>query len=420
MIELITGLPGNAKTLMGLRRVIDRAAAEKRAVYYSGIKKLSLDDPRLKGTTWTEIEADKWIDCPPGSLIFLDEAQKTFRSRSLGVIPPKHVTELEEHRHRGIDFVMITQHPSLIDPAVRKLTQTHMHLVRIWGMEASTVHRWDSVRDNCDKPSSRKDSEKSRWAFDKSLYGVYHSADVHTFKRKLPTRLKLLMAVPVLLGAAAYTVYYKVHRIGAPAPGAVSPVVATAPAGKIPQHGFVPGQVLPAAAPVQLPLALTDPVTDARSYLAMQTPRVTGLPQSAPRYDALTAPVRVPVPAMCVQIGSVRSESGHVDCKCFTQQGTPMGVPFNMCLEFARNGYFQDFDADKDRQQVARSEASVGVLSSKPDAPAPGREAGASVVSFATPPDDVPRPVGRPSPSPGANDGPPNNKATRAAGASGA
>jgi zona occludens toxin len=86
MIELITGLPGNAKTLYTIGEVKRRAEAEGRPVYYAGIKELQLD--------WTPIEADKWTDCPAGSIIVIDECQKVFRNRSLGAQPPAHVTEL--------------------------------------------------------------------------------------------------------------------------------------------------------------------------------------------------------------------------------------------------------------------------------------------------------------------------------------
>ena len=83
MIELITGLPGNSKTLFSIRHLIDRASQENRAVYYSGLKEFKADDPRLKGTTWTEFDPLKWHETvPSGALIFIDEAQTIFRARS--------------------------------------------------------------------------------------------------------------------------------------------------------------------------------------------------------------------------------------------------------------------------------------------------------------------------------------------------
>lgn len=363
-INMITGLPGNAKTLFAISLVKPWAERENRPVFYSGIK-----DCLIPG--WTEVDPLKWMDCPAGSIILIDEAQKTFRNRSLGSAHPLHVTELEEHRHRGVDFVMITQHPSLVDPAVRKLTQTHRHMVRVWGMEVSTVHKWDTVRDNCDKPSARKDSEKTKWKFDKSLYGLYHSADLHTMKRSIPLRAKLLLLVPVVLAAAGYVVWSKVGPKKHVSPGGESlsgPLSAPSTAGVQPK--------------------VIDPVADAKEYAYKVTPRVVGLPHTAPRYDALTVPVRVPVPAACVAIGSLRSEKG-LRCRCYSQQGTPMQVEYSMCLDIAKNGYFQDFDADPQRQASGQGQADVPVAAAAPAQPTTSSSAVAVI------PDMTPAKIGR-------------------------
>jgi zona occludens toxin len=407
MIELITGLPGNGKTLFTISQVKAQAERENRVVFYHGIPDLAID-------SWTKIDDPReWSKVPPGSIVVIDEAQKTFRNRSLGSLPPQFVTDLETHRHLGIDLVMITQHPSLIDPAVRRLAGRHRHMVRVWGMEASTVHRWDSVKDNCDK--SRADSEKTKWAFDKSVYKLYKSAEVHTMKRSIPGRVKLLLVLPLLLAAA---VWYVAHTVAkktvAPGSGAV---VATAP-GALPVAPGLPSSVRGGAA---VPF---DALADAKQYLAMTTPRVEGLPQTAPKYDELTKPSRVPVPAMCVQIGSVREvrDGSSVNCKCYTQQGTPMGVPFNMCVEFARNGFFQDFDPERDRVASQRTEAGVSTLSERPDqslrsgarAIDPVSDRAPVVLAFAEFPDSPRQKAGSQKTGSQVNDGPPNNRSSRA------
>lgn len=363
MIELITGLPGNGKTLYTISHVKAAAEAENRPVYYHGIPELTLN--------WEPLEDPrKWMDVPPRSIVVIDEAQKTFRNRSLGAQPPDFVTALETHRHLGIDLVMITQHPSLIDPAVRRLAGRHQHLVRIWGMEASTVHKWDAVKDNCDK--SRGDSDKKKWAFDKSVYKFYKSAEVHTMKRSIPFRVKMLIGLCIaFLCALAYMVNFLGKKTGVIEKEPDAAIVGTvqnpvrAPAGG-------GGQALP-----------FDPVADARQFVAMSTPRIDGLAYTAPKYDEITKPVRAPVPAACIQKGSAAA-GGEVSCKCFSQQGTSLDVEFNMCMEFARNGYFQDFDPERDRQQSDRAAAGQRVLASRPDEPIRG---GDPVVAFAVVPD---------------------------------
>lgn len=351
MIELITGLPGNGKTLYTISQVKAQAERESRQVFYHGI-------PELNIAAWDKLEdPTKWAEVPPNSIVVLDEAQKTFRNRSLGAAPPKHVTDLETHRHLGIDIVMITQHPSLIDPSVRRLAGRHRHLIRLYGLEASTVHKWDSVKDNCDK--NRADSDKQKWKFDKSIYSLYKSAEVHTVKRSIPGRVKMLIGLSlVFVLLIAYMVFFVKKKTQAPE----APVAAVI-------NGAVPGVTYQGGGPGGV--AKVDPVQDAEQYMFNQTPRLSGLPHTAPKYDPITTPVRAPVPAMCVQIGT--ASSGKVSCKCYTQQTTPMEVEFNMCVQIARNGYFQDFDADKDQQQKQQQQheqkaaQSVAVLSSRPD-----------------------------------------------------
>lgn len=381
-IELITGLPGNAKTLYTIGYVKAWAERENRPVFYHGIPELTLD--------WQLIEPTEWAKCPPGSIVVIDEAQKIFRNRSLGAMPPQYVQDLETHRHKGIDLVFITQHPTLIDPAVRKLTQKHRHLVRMFGMEVSTVHTWHSVRDNCDKPVARKDSEKQRWAFDKSIYKLYKSAEVHTVKRSIPLRAKLLVMVPLAVFGAGWFVYATLVK-----PKTDRAVDVPVAAAAVSAGAGSPGRMR------DRPGRDIDPLQDAKEYAFMNTPRIDGLTHTAPKYDEITKPVRAPVPAMCIQRGGASSQT---TCKCYTQQGTPMDVNLTMCLGFARNGWFQDFDADRDREETERSNRSVAALAGRvPEHPLPSSRSGPVVVSMAAP-------VAPPAAPAVKDDGPPPNR----------
>jgi len=367
MIELITGLPGNGKTLYTISQIKARAEKEGRQVHYHGIPELALD--------WVPLEdPTTWATVPPNSIVVIDEAQKTFRNRSLGSQPPKFVTDLETHRHLGIDLVMITQHPSLIDPAVRRLAGRHQHLVRIWGTEASTVHRWDAVKDNCDK--SRADSEKTKWAFDKSVYALYKSAEVHTMKRSIPRRVFVLGGLIVLfvLFALYFGNFMRKKLTGkTDAPEAV----ATAPA-----SGQVAGPA--GGGGGARGKDQVDPRVDAANYIWRETPRVAGMQHTAPKYDELTKPTRVPMPAGCLLV--------KLDCKCFTQQGTPYETTVQQCVAFVKHGYFEEFDANGQRQDGDRAVAQL----QKPDIQSQGAggssvRSGPSVISFDKVPSDVPK-----------------------------
>lgn len=330
MIDLITGLPGNCKTLFTISWLRKFAKAENRPVFYSGIP---LSDKGKAELGWSEIDPEKWMEAGPGSIVVIDECQRIFRNRSINSQPPKYVSDLETHRHLGIDLVFITQHPMLIDPAIRRLTGRHRHMVRIFGMQASTIHEWNSVRDNCDKPASRKDSEKTKWIFDKSVYSLYKSAELHTGKRMIPKRVLLLFAVPLAIAAAVFTVKHLLLKKPV-LPGA-SP--AGAPGASYAGQGSAPRKAF-------------DPVEDAKEYAWKNTPRVMGVAYTAPKYDAITTPTTAPVPAACIHMGK--------RCSCYSQQATPLDVAFQQCVQIAHHGYFQDFDPNGN----ARRDQSVQVL----------------------------------------------------------
>lgn len=376
-IRLVTGLPGNGKTLYTISTVRAWAQAENRQVYYHGIPELTLD--------WVQLDDPKeWAKCPPGSIVVLDEAQKIFRNRSMGAQPPQYVADLETHRHLGIDLVFITQHPALIDPSVRRLADRHEHLVRINGFQASTVHLWPSVKDNCDKSPARRDSEKKRWNFDKSIYSLYKSAELHTVKASVPGRVKLLAVLAVLLAAMVwYFVSFIQKKTTAVEPSVAAAAAPAAQTGQSPAGGFH-------SEAMATPGPAVDPVVDAENYVFQETPRVTGLPYTAPKYDTITVPTRAPVPAMCIQIGSVDSE--RIDCRCYTQQATRIvDMEKNMCLEFARQGRFQDFNPEPGRQADQQPVQQVAAVSQPPlERYSPGQ-----VLSFPSVP-DAPRVQGRP------------------------
>jgi len=93
--------------------------------------------------------------------------------------------------------------------------------------------------------------------------------------------------------------------------------------------------------------------------VASYVPRVPGLQYTAPAYDELTKPSRVPVPAACVQIRG--------GCECWTQQGTHLETTQQICDQVVKRGFFEAFDADgrmarnQERMQAASQPASVPV-----------------------------------------------------------
>lgn len=413
MITLGTGLPGNGKTLFMLWSIAAKAKKENREVFYHNINLMDVEPVNA----WQKFEAEKWMDLPHGSIIVMDECQEVFPKKPNGAQYPAHYEELAKHRHKGFDIFLITQHPTLIDNFVRRLVGQHYHSVRKFGLQRATVYEWSACNPAPENVSSQKSAITLKWAYPKEVYGWYKSAEVHTVKRSIPAKLILaVFFVLFVLGAGYWALNQYQHRYDKQKPAAPSPagvVSAAAPGGAV---GVV--QVVPQSPEEIERAAQLRELADLREYVRVQKARVEGLAYTAPKYDELTKPVRVPIPAMCIQIGTARS--GNVSCKCWSQQATPMpDVPFNMCIEFARTGFFREFDADRDRLAVERTDRGVDAMRAVPEASVPVREDRARPAVTVLPGKSMgPQ---RTDTAPGLNeageieDGPPNNRATRAA-----
>lgn len=344
MINLFTGLPGNGKTLYTLwfvKQWVERENAERlkegkepREVFYHGINNLMLP--------WTKIDPQKWMECPPGAVIVIDEAQFVFDRKPNGSKLPKFYEDLAVHRHHGFDLVLITQNPSLVDNFVRKLVGRHLHIVRTFGMERAVVHEWASVREGPEQPAKRRDSIQHKWGYPKEVYTYYKSAEQHTVKRNIPMKVYgLAIALFCVFGLGYYiykSIEKKVHpEVQQSVSGAPLPVGAVSGGG---QSG-------------SMRVSYKNAMDDARQYVFDRTPRVQGLPQTAPRYDELTKPTTVAVPAACI--------SNEKKCSCYTQQATPLNVPDFLCRDIVARGYFVDFD---DNAGHSRKDVPSGVIRS--------------------------------------------------------
>lgn len=309
MINLHTGLPGNGKTLYTLSTVEKRRVKENRVVYYHNIKELKLD-----WTLLTDDQASKWYELPAGAIIVLDECQLLFPPRPNGAPIPLTESKLQTHRHNGHDLYLITQDPTMIPAHLRKLCNVHRHMMRKFGSKWVTVHQFEGVRDTVGK--SRKDSIESQWVDDSTMYGKYKSAEVITQKARVPFKIWLAALVPFIIIALAY--YFYQRRMVPVEP--VKPPVSS-----------VPGRPVGTPSPVQVQKRVYD--------LAAFAPRLEGLPHTAPRYDDLTAPVRVPTIAGC--IWHEKKNKGT----CYTHQGSLITPPADFIKQYVKNGMFQDFDS---------------------------------------------------------------------------
>ena len=366
MIYLYTGVPGAGKTLFCLNDMYDwwkKDAVEKcktakdhegewlkhaRPVYVNRVNELAVpgwqtfDDPM------------KWHELPDHSIILIDECQEAFPPRSNGAAVPEHVQRIADHRHRGIDIWMITQHPSSIDVFLKRRVEQHNHVHRKFGAKMVVFYTWSGV---CDSPEkSRKTAFKKDRLYPKHVFNWYKSAEAHTHKFKLPREAWYFAAAFLIIPACVFGFISMAKVLGFQ--GFSSPdKLADSQAQK---PGVAPGQTVEKG--VQAP----SQVQTTAEYLESYTPRLAGLPHTAPAYAQLTAPQRVPVPAACI--------SSKSRCTCYTQDATLLDLDAGLCRQIAVRGIFIPFDPDpqRSRQAVVAPGAVVLDRPAQVAIPAPG------------------------------------------------
>lgn len=326
-IILITGLPGHGKTLYALSRYRNVHEAppkgEGRPVFHASGQADRTKRGEVHGIPglvlpWEPFDPVSWAQLPPTALGIIDEAQFVFPLRAGRSEPPDYVAQLATHRHLGIDLVLITQHPKLIDPFVLRLVDQHFHVIRKFGTKFATIHEFtNGVRENVDK--SRKDSIRHEWRYPKDVFDLYKSAEVHTVKMRIPARVWVMLAlIPASIGLAALAM----HRLS---PGFF---------GSQAKEREKPAASQPGGSGTVAPIEPARPGRPELARWASFEPRVAGLPFTAPAYDRLTQPVEAPYPAYCVSMGP------DYPCKCFTQRGTGLEVPRLTCDDIAKKGFF--------------------------------------------------------------------------------
>jgi zona occludens toxin len=327
MLYLRTGANGSCKTLFTLKDVREMQLKELRPVCYNGRFKIKPEKQAEFG--WKLIDFKDWQAEPDGTIFLMDECHLDLPKRPNGSAVPAYVSKLAEHRARGFDFFLLTQHPSNIDSFVTKLVGSpgwHQHLKRAFGASNMTsVLQWSAVNNTCEKDGSGRSAQVTMRAQPKDVYDWYDSAELHTGKRKIPKQFwMVVIGVPVALGMmymAGKLMWDRTHKVPASAAGSA------AAAGDL---AGAPG-------------AARDHVSTPAEYAASYRPRIAGLMHTAPAYDKLTEPKRVPVAAACVSMASK-------GCKCFTQDATPYPIDQAMCESLVKNGAFYAFAAEGERR----------------------------------------------------------------------
>lgn len=290
MITLITGAPGAGKTnaLVSLLSEL----AEGRALYVSGIPDLKVPHVELEDPTqWHQVVED-------GAAVVIDEVQRVWRPNRTKITDD--IAALETHRHRGIDFFIVTQGPNLVHQNVRALVGRHVHL-RDTGMLGRWWYEWPECADNV-TVAWKNAPIKKQYRLDKGAQALYTSASKHVKPiRSVPRSLILLGVVLVAFLGLGWNTYGRFSsKFSAPTASAATPPAG--PASAVGMSG--------AARPDQAP------------------PRYEAGAASAPLTAASAEPAKL---AGCVVMRN--------RCECLDTAGLVMTVEINRCrLNAMRTG----------------------------------------------------------------------------------
>lgn len=337
MIYLITGNPGAGKSVESISLALQLAKCDPwknkpclRPLYVCNVRDFKFD--RVPGSApLSKEEVANWEALPDGSVILVDEVQDVIPQRDKGKPVPTWVQQLAKHRHRGFDFILVTQHPANMDVFARRLVGEHRHIRRkhrllsflTFFRKGSLRITWDRYEPRMDEFLAQRNAVKSGATWDKRNFELYQSTTLDTQKPKLPWQLAGVLVLVVVSGMlfskgiSRFTSDDEKTEAAELSPAADS-----------------------AAAPAAGEAATPGLTGGAERWKALE-PRIKGIAASAPMYDAV--PFNAPPPrTVCISSG----DNGSAGCRCVeVDQGTPVPADLAYCVNAARWGTFHPFVA---------------------------------------------------------------------------
>lgn len=332
MITMITGIPGMGKTSLLVQMLLEYEKAADRPLFVMGIPELGIEHVVAPPVNeWTEYRASPedptlelaYFTFPPNSILIVDEAQRVYRPRASASKVPAYVAALETHRHTGLDIILLTQKPKLVDTNVRELVGRHIHIRA--GLLGRFLYEWPHIADG-ESRLDRSDAAKRKFSPPKAAFDKYKSAEVHT-KHKFRVNQLFIWA-----GLALVALVYQTSQAFGVLDKWRNPESAKLAKQ---QEGDMPTRsgalvMSPSASPRP-----NGPVGVPERIIEAMTPTDDHNPLSAPLYAAVVPPVVAPQ-----VVGCIASKSS---CSCYSQQSTPVWLPDEQCRQRAAGRYFDPY-----------------------------------------------------------------------------
>lgn len=325
MIILQTGVPGSGKTASIVAMLLDDetythftdrdGVKKQRPLFVNGIDELQIEHQLLTDEQIKEQPLQDFL--PYGSLIVIDEAQRLMGNRPAASRVPAFIEGLATHRHHGLDVVLITQHPSFVDPFVRKLVQRHMHIsIKPVGRK---LYEWNECIDNPEAKMNIDKAIERQFIVPKKSIGLYKSAEVHTKPSRRIPRSMVFFAIllPVVIFFAVHVFNRMSSRYGGESQESMNAVAASTPLpqftanGQYHQSGYTPNQSLTPQ---------------------MYVPTLSEKPESKPLYDSIRQVRQYERVAGCI-------DGGKTGCTCYSDQATKLReITQELCKRYVHDG----------------------------------------------------------------------------------
>lgn len=339
MIILQTGVPGSGKTASIVNLLLtdetythftDKDGIKKeRPLFVNGINELQiphqlLDDEAIRSQPLQDF-------LPYGSLVIIDEVQRLMGTRSAASKVPDYIEALATHRHHGLDIVLITQHPSFLDPFVRKLVQRHMHIsIKAVGRK---LYEWNECVDQPDSSTNIARAIERQFTLPKKAFGVYKSAEVHTkVSRRIPKSLIfLILFLPVLI-------YFGITTFNRM------------------KNKYTGEEQIQVNEQAKQDIAITESKDKQNGSFnqsltpEMFKPTIPEKPESKPIYDSVRQVKTFEKVAACIESRS--------SCNCYTHQATKIKeIPLKLCKQYIKDGL--PFDPYREQQFQSVQQAAL-------------------------------------------------------------
>ncbi|HFF6218578.1 TPA: zonular occludens toxin domain-containing protein [Stenotrophomonas maltophilia] len=364
MIYWYTGQPGHGKTLHAIERLLE-FKDQGRIVYACNIREFEYSKTGVLEMTPEQFK--DWMNfLPDGAVALVDEAYEhgMLPKRPAGSKVPPHVEQLAKHRHRGLDFIFVSQSPDKqCDQFVHDLIERHIHVRRRFGTKFVHLRTFDKFAANAEKAQPLTVTRKM---LPKRPMGTYKSTELDTTERRIPW---YFFALPIALVVGLALSYYAFGRMGSRLTGDDAlPTSTPASNGPLARDGA--SATAGASGSVARPVPLEE-------YVNNYLPRIASQPWSAPVYDSANNLPSEPPRLFCMS--SLGGENGlgqhdEPSCSCVTEQGTGYDLDEPTCRYIARRGQYEPYlprrenrfvngetQVNRGLQEIARQEQGVAI-----------------------------------------------------------